>query len=189
MFAYVSAYGKLAAMRELQTDRLLLRPLDQTHTTAMHDLCVHPDVRRYLFKNQLIPISQVEEMVQASVRCFTELGTGFYAVEISEADHDHHGEFVGFCGLRYFDGGAEIEMVFGMNPDIWGRGYGGEAARIVLQNGFSSCGIDKVLAAADTPNQRSIKVLQKLGMSFRERREWHGLDTMFYELSAQDFVA
>ncbi|MFT7654704.1 MAG: RimJ/RimL family protein N-acetyltransferase, partial [Candidatus Azotimanducaceae bacterium] len=47
--------------------------------------------------------------------------------------------------------------------------------------------LGQIIAAADTPNQRSIRVLQKLGMSFRERRQWHGLDTMFYEISSEDY--
>ncbi len=34
----------------------------------------------------------------------------------------------------------------------------------------------------------SLSVLQRLGMSFVERREFHGLDTVFYSLTADEFA-
>ena len=176
-------------MEALQTTRLSMRPLGENHIQLMHELCVHPDVRRYLFKNQLIPVSEVEAMVAASQSCFEEMGTGFFAVYVAEEGNPNDGAFVGFCGLRHFDGGPEIELLLGMDPTIWGRGIGQEAGRAVLANGFGECGLKRVVAAADTPNQRSIRVLQKLGMSFWERRQWHGLDTMFYEVTAEDYSA
>ena len=81
-----------------------------------------------------------------------------------------------------------MEMLFGMEPKFWGRGFGQEAAPRILLHGFEQCGLDSVLAATDTPNQRSVQVLQRLGMSFKERREFHGLDTVFYEISAEEFL-
>jgi RimJ/RimL family protein N-acetyltransferase len=44
-----------------------------------------------------------------------------------------------------------------------------------------------VIAATDTPNQASVRVLQRLGMFFHERREYHGLDTVFYQLAREEF--
>lgn len=190
MFAYVLAYGKLRAMgEELHTARLRLVPLELGHVSVMHELSVDPEVRRYLFEGHIIPVQQVEEMIATSERCFTERGIGFYAMYIQEASNPHDGAFVGFCGLRVFEDGEEMELLLGMQPRFWGHGYGQEGARAVLHHGFDHCGFERVVAATDTPNQRSVRVLQRLGMSFKERREWHGLDTMFYELTAAEYDA
>ena len=151
-------------MAGLDTQRLKLQPLGAAHLEALHSLSVDPDVRRYLFKDRVIPLSQVEEMLVASDALFAEMGTGFFAVYLNLPEHPNDQDFIGFCGQRHFEGGSEIELLLGMNPDIWGRGFGAEAARAVLAHGFA-CGLQRVIAAADTPNQRSIKVLQKLGMS------------------------
>ena len=174
-------------MDALQTKRLLLRPLGESHVQSMHELCVHPDVRRYLFKDRLIPVAEVESMVATSQSCFDQMGLGFFAVFVAEEGHPSEGLFVGFCGVRYFDEGPSIELLLGMNPTIWGRGFGQEAGRAVLESGFGEHNLGQIIAAAGTPNQRSIRVLQKLGMSFRERRQWHRLDTMFYEISSEDY--
>lgn len=188
MFAYVGGYGKLERMGALQTDRLSLQPFDERHIQSMHELCVQPAVRRYLFKDQIIPVTQVEAMVSASQENFEALGAGYYAVVVDEPGHANYGEFAGFCGIRPFEDSDEVELLFGMDPAIWGRGFGREAADAVLAHGYQNCSLPRVLAAADTPNQRSVRVLQKLGMSFRERREWHGWDTMFYEMTAEDYA-
>ena len=175
-------------METLKTNRLLLRPLGEGDIQTMHDLCVHPDVRRYLFKDQVLPQAQVENMIATSAAGFAARGIGFFALIINEQDHPKFGAFAGFCGIRPFADDASLELLFGVDPVLWGRGFGAEAARCVLQEAFENCGLDQVIAATDTPNQRSVRVLQKLGMSFRERREWHGLDTMFYELTAAEYA-
>jgi RimJ/RimL family protein N-acetyltransferase len=189
MFAYVPAYGKLGPMGELNTSRLRLVPLELGHVAVMHELSVDPEVRRYLFEGHIIPIQQVEEMITTSELCFNDHGIGFYAMYIHVDADPNDGAFVGFCGVRVFEDGEEMELLFGMQPRFWGHGYGQEAARAVIGHGFGECGFKRIVAAADTPNQRSVRVLQRLGMSFKERREWHGLDTMFYEITPGDFAA
>jgi ribosomal-protein-alanine N-acetyltransferase len=176
-------------MKERHTSRLRLVPLQLGHVAVMHELSVDPEVRRYLFEGHIIPIQQVEETIASSERCFAERGIGFYAMYIASAEDPNDGAFVGFCGLRVFEVGEDMELLMGMQPRFWGNGYGQEAARAVLKAGFDECGFERVTAAADTPNQRSVRVLQRLGMSFKERRQSHGLDTMFYEMSAAEFAA
>ena len=187
MFAYVCAYGKLQGMGELSTQRLRLVPLEVGHVQVMHDLSVDPEVRRYLFEGNIIPVQQVEQMIADSQACFDQHGVGFYAMYIEDTSHPQHGAFVGFCGFRLFEGEQELELLLGMQPRFWGHGYGQEAAREVMRRGFDDCGFARIVAATDTPNQRSVQVLQRLGMSFKERREWHGLDTMFYELTVDEY--
>lgn len=189
MFAYVIGYGKLACMGEICTDRLRLLPLDESHVPAVHEMSIDPEVRRYLWEGQIISVDRVREMVVDSEACFAAHGTGFYAMFICSKTDPDDGKFVGFCGHRVFENGRDMELLFSMQPSFWGKGFGGEAARAVLHHGFDECNISQVIAATDTPNQRSVRVLQKLGMSFRERREWHGLDTVFYQLDAQEFGA
>jgi RimJ/RimL family protein N-acetyltransferase len=56
-----------------------------------------------------------------------------------------------------------------------------------LRYGFEQCGMDSVIGATDTPNQRAVQIMQRIGMVFRERREYKGLDTVFYGLTREEF--
>jgi RimJ/RimL family protein N-acetyltransferase len=44
-------------------------------------------------------------------------------------------------------------------------------------------GIHAVRAATDPPNTASIRVMERLGMTFERRGELNGLDTVFYTLN------
>lgn len=170
-------------MTELRTERLLLRPLVESDLDALHSFWNDPAVRRYLWDNKAVSTEQVREVVADSERNFQTLGAGYFAMEAL----DQRGMLIGFCGYRRFEDGDQPELLYGLLPDFWGKGFVTEAARAVLGHGFNDCEITRVIASTDTPNQRSVQVMQRLGMCFEERREYHGLDTVFYALAQEDF--
>ena len=206
MFAYVSGYGKLEAGRRpgrralpevelektekrtsavLNTGRMRLRPISSNDVDALHALWTDPDVRRYLFDDRIIPRATVEEIVAQSRATFESDGFGFFALEMQ----DQSGDLIGFCGHRRAeDVEGQVELLYGIHPTYWGEGLVAEAAREVLRFGFESCEFERVIAATDTPNQQSVRVLQKLGMTFECRREFHGLDTVFYSMTRSEFL-
>lgn len=160
---------------------------------ALHALWTDREVRRYLFEDLIIPLEQVEAMVAESDAMFEARGVGYFALR--ERDQDN---VIGFCGFRRFNGAEDlqaktrgdipdIELLYGILPDFWGEGLVNEAAMAVLQHAFEACGVEKIIAVTDTPNQRSVNVLQRLGMSFLGRQEWHGLDRVFYTLTCEEF--
>jgi RimJ/RimL family protein N-acetyltransferase len=189
MFAYVPGYGKLGrgegkAMPILRTERLTLRPIAPADVEALHTFWTDPSVRRYLWDNEIIPRETVVEIVANSEACFREIGAGLFAIELEERP----GELVGFCGLRRMQGSDEVELLYGILPRHWGEGLVTEAARAVLRHGFEACGLARILGVTDTPNQRSVRVMQRLGMVFQDRREHRGLDTVFYSITAEELA-
>jgi RimJ/RimL family protein N-acetyltransferase len=175
--------GSIGMSVVLNTGRLKLRPIAKDDVDALHALWTDPDVRRYLWDDQIIPRDQVEDIVARSLSSFETEGFGFFALELA----DRSGELIGFCGHRRTDDNSQIELLYGIHPRYWGAGLVAEAAHEVLQFGFEHCDFDAVVAATDTPNQQSVRVLQKLGMTFDGRREFHGLDTVFYSMTRSEF--
>jgi len=169
----------------LNTGRMRLRPISSDDVDALHALWNDPDVRRYLWDDRIIPRETVQEIVAQSLATFESDGFGFFALEMQ----DQSGELIGFCGHRRAeDVQGQIELLYGIHPTYWGEGLVAEAAREVLRFGFESCDFERVIAATDTPNQQSVRVLQKLGMTFECRREFHGLDTVFYSMTRSEFL-
>jgi ribosomal-protein-alanine N-acetyltransferase len=169
----------------LNTGRMRLRPISSDDVDALHALWNDPDVRRYLWDDRIIPRETVQEIVAQSSATFASDGFGFFALEMQ----DQSGDLIGFCGHRRAeDVPGQIELLYGIHPTYWGEGLVAEAAREVLRFGFESCDFDRVIAATDTPNQQSVRVLQKLGMTFECRREFHGLDTVFYSMTRSEFL-
>ena len=170
-------------MATLATERLMLRPLISDDVPALTQFWNDPEVRRYLWDNQELSTEAIRALVVQSEVCFRELGAGFFAIELI----DRPGALAGFCGFRQFEDSDQPELLYGILPEHWGQGFVTEAARAVLQHGFEACEMSCVVAATDTPNQQSVRVMQRLGMFFSERREYHGLDTVFYALARDEF--
>ena len=167
----------------LATDRLTIRPFEMSDAEALHAFWADAEVRRYLWDGKILPIETVREIIRQSIEDFETHGFGFFSLDLKATEP----MIVGFCGFRRFEDDEQIELLFGILPDYWGEGFVTEAAREVLRHGFEEAGIRRVIAAVDTPNQRSVRLLMRLGMCFEGRREWHGLDTVFYALTAAEY--
>jgi len=175
----------------LNTQRLNMTPIQVSDAEQLHVLWTDPEVRRYLWDDKVVSTQTVDEIIASSSNSFEQLGYGFFALRMLEDPIEGHG-LMGFCGHRLFDSESgssdQVELLYGILPQYWGQGLGTEAARAALDYGFQTCEFNRVIAATDTPNQRSVRVLQRLGMSFEARREWHGLDTIFYALTQTEHL-
>ena len=61
------------------------------------------------------------------------------------------------------------EIGFAFNPRFSGRGYASRAVHATLGYGFAALDLHRIIAAADVRNERSWKLLERIGM----RREAH----------------
>lgn len=83
---------------------------------------------------------------------------------------------IGSVGIRDIDHlhrTAELGIVLG-EPDCWGKGYGTEATRLVLDYAFTALGLHNVVLRVYAYNERAIRAYRKAG--FKEigrRREAH----------------
>lgn len=164
----------------LDTARLRLRPYRPADLDALHELWTDPQVRRYLWDDEIIPRAIAAQAMQASIECTAERGYGHWAV-CARGD----AAIIGFCGFRPFDDEPDVEILYGLAPTHWGRGLATEAAAAMLAWGFDRHGFDRVLALTDAPNAASVRVMERLGMSFVKRALHHDLDTVFYVMTRE----
>jgi RimJ/RimL family protein N-acetyltransferase len=64
---------------------------------------------------------------------------------------------------------GQAEVGYFLHPDVWGRGYATEAARLVVHLAFAELGVHRVIGTCDPRNAASARVLQKLGMRYEGR--------------------
>ena len=166
----------------IDTERLRLRPLAPADLDAAHALWTDPDVRRYLWDDEVIARSKAAEVIAASEASFRRHDFGWWGLRERAAD-----ELAGFCGLRFVDETAGVEIGFGLAPARWNQGLATEAARACLRYAFGEKNLPRVLGMTDAANAASARVLEKLGMTFDRRAAHHGLDTLFYSLAREDF--
>ena len=75
------------------------------------------------------------------------------------------GLFIGRCGLAHFDSTASTcELGIGIGDhDYWGRGYGRDAVRLLLDYGFRIRNVHKVWLSVLGVNERAIRCYRACG--------------------------
>jgi len=141
----------------LRTSRLLLRPWGDEDTAPFVEMSSDPVVMEYL-----LPAG---EAWAAWARAhWEEHGYGQWIVEIpGEAS------FIGVVGLAVVSYEAHftpaVEVAWRLARAYWGRGYATEAARVSLDYGFEKLGLREIVALTVPANQRSRRVMERLGMT------------------------
>jgi len=98
-------------------------------------------------------------MVTGPITSYVQHGYGLYMVE-RKADE----KAIGLCGLVKREYLPSADLGFAFLPEFHGQGYALEAARLTLQHAQQQHGMKEVLAITTFHNERSIGLLQKLGM-------------------------
>jgi len=96
-------------------------------------------------------------------------GTGWWAVESLDG-----GGTVGYVGAFFRETWPEIEVGWNTFRDHWGRGYATEAMGEVLRWVFEVRREKRATALIDAKNMRSLRVAEKLGLTYEGEAELFG---------------
>ena len=162
----------------LASARLRLRPVGDGDIDDVHRLFDDPGVREYLFDGERVSREQTVDMVRDSQRQFKSRGHGLWGVE-----REGYDRLVGFGGFWFFLDPPELQLLYGLHPDVWGQGLATELAGRLLDHGFDTLGFDTIVGATDPPNVASIRVMEKLGMERFREEEVDGKPTVFLRAS------
>jgi len=148
----------------LETNRLILSEQTEEDTAFMLDLLNTPSWLKYIgdrnVKNEQDARNYILNRIVPS---YKQNGFGFYAVRL-KADNMP----IGICGLVKRPGLEQVDIGFAFLPGYEGRGYGFESASAVMQYARNVLKLGVILAITVRDNTASIKLLNKIGLSFKE---------------------
>jgi RimJ/RimL family protein N-acetyltransferase len=105
-------------------------------------------------------------------------------------------ELIGSCGLRMESAEAiQGDIGFELSPENWGKGYASEAARAIVDFGFCHLDLHRIWSQCIAENQKSARVLKKLGMTLegrlRENEYFKGRwwDTLIFGILQDEWLA
>jgi RimJ/RimL family protein N-acetyltransferase len=164
----------------LTTDRLLLRGWREEDIEPFVALCADPRVMRWVGRGRPQDRAQAEASLQAIRDHWVRHGFGLWAAE-EQASRD----LAGFIGLaRLDDGSGDVEIGWRLRREAWGRGLATEGALAARERAFGELGLTRLVALVHPENAASLRVIDKLGMTFeRERTSRHGTPVRVYALA------
>lgn len=169
---------------ELTTPRLRLRPFRPGDFDAAHAVYADPEVMRWVGHGAHRSPAETRSALRGYADALAVRGYGFVAV-IERST----GALIGDAGLHPLGGrGPDIEVGYTLARSAWGRGYGTEAARALVEYAFAHLGAPRVVAQVEPDNRGSRHVLEKLGMTERATRIAHGRPHLLYGVEREDYV-
>lgn len=92
-------------------------------------------------------------------------------------------QLVGRIGPRVtlIEGAMEVELAWIVHPDHWGQGYAAELAAAGRDLAFSR-GLSSIVAMTMPSNTRSLRVIERLGMTYEADITNAGLPHVLYRL-------
>jgi RimJ/RimL family protein N-acetyltransferase len=173
----------MAGKSILETERLLLREFDQGDAPAFYVLGSNPAIIRYTGDPDggLKTIEQAREVLRSRPMAdYQKYGFGRWACVRKLS-----GEVIGFAGLKYLDDLNEVDIGVRLLPVYWGVGLATEACRAVIDYGFTRLGLEQIIGLVDPENTASVRVLEKLGLTFVGVLEYQGQSVAKYVTRAR----
>ena len=148
---------------EIVTDRLLLREITWNDLESIHNLHSVPEVDKYNTLGIPKNIDETRELMRPDIEAKREDPQERYTWRIILQDS---AEFIGLAGMTLSNDKFRLgEIYYKLLPEYWGKGYATEVAKNLILAGFDKFQLHKVEAGVATDNERSIRVLEKVGMT------------------------
>ncbi|HKO44002.1 MAG TPA: GNAT family N-acetyltransferase [Pyrinomonadaceae bacterium] len=147
----------------LQTDRLQLRRLTPADATFIFELVNEPSfIENIGDRNVRSEEDAVRYIQNGPMASYERYGYGLYKVELRQTSTP-----IGICGPLKRETLEYPDIGFAFLPLFWGQGYALESSAAVMNYSRKVLGLDEIAAITTPTNERSIKLLEKLGFKFQ----------------------
>jgi ribosomal-protein-alanine N-acetyltransferase len=161
----------------IHSERLVMHPISENDAELLLGVFRDPAVRRYLLDDATVSLDWVRNEIASSNERFASRGAGLCAIRLKGAT-----AIVGFVGFQEFFDPPRLQLLYGLLPGYWGQGLAFEAAKRMCDFAFYELGFSHIEAAMDTPNERSIAVAERLGLSRLNAPGKRPDATVFYQI-------
>ena len=148
----------------IKTERLTLRKLCLTDAPFILALLNTPTFKKFIGDRKIGTLQDAENyLINGPIRSYAENGFGLWLFCLQQTKVP-----IGICGLIKREGLQDVDIGFAMMPEFEGYGYAYEIASAVMKLGTTKFKLKRIIAITTENNERSIKLLKKLGLMFEQ---------------------
>jgi RimJ/RimL family protein N-acetyltransferase len=146
----------------VETERLSLRRLSEHDADFILGLLNEPSFLQFIGDRGVRTLEDARAYIRnGPMASYDKFGFGLLLVATKE-----DGVPVGMCGLLKREALEDVDVGFAFLPAFWRQGYALEATSAVIAHGRTAFGLTRIVAITQPDNRGSIRVLEKLGLSF-----------------------
>ncbi|HKJ40768.1 MAG TPA: GNAT family N-acetyltransferase [Sunxiuqinia sp.] len=148
---------------KLTTERLYLEELTWDDLQQVHELHSIPELDEYNTLGIPENTGLTKEVMRPGIEDQSKSPRSNFAWKVClKAD----GKVIGLAGMFPSNDRFRLaEIYYKIHPDYWGKGFATEVAKELVRFGFEELNAHKIEAGVQTENVRSIRVLEKIGMT------------------------
>lgn len=145
-----------------------LRPVKRSDITCFIKWFNDPEVTQYL--GMYLPMTEMSEE-----KYIEDLGgaraqtSAMFVIEAIEKNGNNPVGTTGLHGINAKDHNATFGIAIG-EKDYWSKGYGTEAARLIIKYGFEQLNLHRINSGAFGFNERSIRMHKRVGFTEEGRQ-------------------
>ncbi len=178
------------AFPEFESERLQFRNILLSDAKNLFHIRSNDDVMRFMDVDRFESISDAEKLINSVEEAYRKQeGITWAIIE------RHSNSFIGYFGFwRMIPEHCRAEIGYALKREYWGKGYMFETINIMARFGFEKMKLHSIEANVNPANQRSKKVLEKIGFKkeayFRENYLFDNkfLDSIIYSLLEKDLT-
>jgi RimJ/RimL family protein N-acetyltransferase len=149
-------------MKVLETERLIIRHLTPEDGEFILELLNESSFIRNIADRGVRTVEDAQAYIQnGPAESYAKNGFGLFAVELKQT-----GLPIGMCGLIRRDVLPDVDIGYALLERYWNKGYAQEAAAAVLNYGYKTIGLKRIVAITALDNDASANVLEKIGLQF-----------------------
>jgi ribosomal-protein-alanine N-acetyltransferase len=160
----------------LETPHLILRPWKPDDAGMLFRILQEPGILEY-FPPTVFTLEKTQRYINHQLQHWQEHGYGHWAVTLKT-----NNRVVGWGGLEYLPETDETEVAYLLSYQAWGCGYATEAARAAVKFGFETAGLPDIIGLVHPDNTGSIRVLEKCGLTYIDRKIYWGVEMCRYRM-------
>ena len=155
---------------QLETTRLLLRPMLDSDFEALHLIFTDPRVMES-FNEDPLTREQMQCWLKRNLDHQKQFGYGLFSVILKETS-----ELIGDGGLEQMEvnGLQAAELGYDFRSEFWNQGYATEAALAVRDYAFDVLKLPMLISLIRVGNLASKRVAEKAGMTLAEEITRYG---------------
>lgn len=150
-------------LKPIETERLILRPLEKEDAERLFLLDRDPVVMKYVGVPPVTKIADSAHVIQLIQQQYKDNGIGRFGVIEKQSNL-----LIGWSGLKLNHEKVNqhqgfYEVGYRFLPDFWGKGYATESVERSLELAFDEMKLEVVYAYVHSENLASLQVLKKTG--------------------------
>ena len=149
-------------MKVLETNRLILRWFSGDDAGFIHELLNEPAWIAFIGDRGIQSLQDARNYIETvAIASYVRHGFGLFAIELKP-----QATVIGMCGLIKREGLEDVDLGFALLSRFEGQGMASEAAAATLDYARNSLELQRVVAITRQDNERSRRVLERIGLRF-----------------------